>query len=187
MLKAAESPLYRDMERTLYTKGEIRSRTEELGRQITEDYAGDEVVCVCILKGAAVFFSDLVRCIDLPLKLDFMSISSYGTATVSSGVVRILKDLDRDILNQNVLVVEDIIDTGLTLSFLSQNLVTRGAKTLKICTLLDKPARRKVPLVPDYVGFQIEDHFVIGYGLDYVEKYRNLPDIGILRPEVYSV
>lgn len=187
MIKASESPLYQDMQRTLLTKGQIQSRIEELGRQITKDYNGREVVCVCILKGAAVFLSDLIRCMDLPVKLDFMSISSYGSATASSGVVRILKDLDRDIVGQDVLVVEDIIDTGLTLSFLSKNLLTRGAKTLKICTLLDKPARRKVPLVPDYAGFQIEDHFVVGYGLDFAERYRNLPDIGILRPEVYSV
>ena len=186
MLKATESSLYQISQKTLLTREQIQARTEELGRQITADYAGREIVCICILKGAAVFFSDLIRCIDVPLKLDFMSISSYGTATASSGVVRILKDLDRDIVGQEVLVVEDIIDTGLTLSFLTRNLVARGAMGLKVCTLLDKPARRKVPLVPDYVGFQIEDHFVVGYGMDYLELYRNLPDIGIVKPEVYS-
>ena len=186
MLNASESSLYKISEKTLLTKEQIQSRTEELGRQISNDYGGREVVCICILKGAAVFFSDLIRCIDLPMRLDFMSISSYGTATASSGVVRLLKDLDRDIVGQHVLVVEDIVDTGLTLSFLTQNLMARGAKTLKTCTLLDKPFRRKVSLTPDYVGFQIEDHFVIGYGMDYEELYRNLPDIGILRPEVYS-
>jgi len=180
MLNATESSLYKVSERLLLTKEQINTRTEELGRQITADYDGREVVCLCILKGAAVFFSDLIRCIDLPMRLDFMSISSYGTATASSGVVRILKDLDRDIVGQDVLVVEDIVDTGLTLSFLTQNLVARGAGTLKTCTLLDKPFRRKVPLLPDYVGFQIEDYFVVGYGMDYEEYYRNLPDIGII-------
>ena len=186
MLQASESSLYKISEKTLLTKEQIQSRTEELGRLISNDYGGCELVCICILKGAAVFFSDLIRCIDVPMRLDFMSISSYGSATASSGVVRLLKDLDRDIVDQDVLVVEDIVDTGLTLSFLTQNLMARGAKTLKTCTLLDKPFRRKVTLVPDYVGFQIEDHFVIGYGMDYLELYRNLPDIGILRPEVYS-
>lgn len=187
MLEVSESLLYRDMERMLLSREQIQTRILELGRQITKDCAGQELVCICILKGAAVFFTDLIRCIDLHTKLDFMSISSYGSATASSGVVRIQKDLDKDIVNQDVLVVEDIIDTGLTLSFLSKNLMARGARTLKICTLLDKPARRKVPLTPDYVGFQIDDYFVIGYGLDYADRYRNLPDIGILRPEVYSV
>jgi hypoxanthine phosphoribosyltransferase len=186
MLKASESSLFAISEKTLFTEEQIRIRTEELGREISADYKGREVVCICRLKGAAFFFSDLVRCIDLPMRLDFMSISSYGTATASSGVVRILKDLDRDIVGQDVLVVEDIVDTGLTLSFLTQNLMARGAGTLKTCTLLDKPFRRKVPADPDYVGFQIEDHFVIGYGMDYKEYYRNLPEIGILKPEVYS-
>lgn len=186
MLEAQSSVLYRDVDRLLLSREQIGMRIEALGRQITQDYAGREIVCVCILKGAVTFFTDLLRCIDLPLKVDFMSISSYGNATTSSGVVRIIKDLDKDILGQDVLVVEDIIDTGLTLSFLSQNLMTRGAKSLRICTLLDKPTRRKVELTADYTGFQIEDHFVIGYGLDFAERYRNLPDIGILRPEVYS-
>lgn len=187
MLKAQSSTLYNDMVRVLLTREQIQARVAEMGRQITDDYAGQEVVCICILKGAVTFFTDLIRCIDLPLKLDFMSISSYGSATTSSGVVRINKDLDKDILGQDVLVVEDIVDTGLTLSFLSRNLIMRGAKSLKICTLLDKPARRKVELKPHYTGFQVDDHFVVGYGLDYAERYRNLPEIGILRPEVYSV
>lgn len=187
MLDAQSSVLYKDVDRLLLTREQISKRVEELGKEITNDYAGQKIVCVCILKGSATFFADLLRCVDLPLKVDFMSISSYGSATASSGVVRIVKDLDKDILGKDVLVVEDIIDTGLTLSFLSQNLMTRGAKSLRICTLLDKPARRKVELKADYTGFLIDDHFVVGYGLDFAEQYRNLPDIGILRPEVYSV
>ena len=128
----------------------------------------------------------MIRAIDLPLRVDFMSISSYGSATKSSGVVRILKDLDRDIVGQHVLIIEDIVDSGLTLSFLKQNLLARGAASLSVCTLLDKPGRRKVALTPDYCGFEIEDAFVVGYGLDYAERYRNLPDIGVLKPEVYT-
>ena len=133
-----------------------------------------------------MFFSDLIRSIDLPLTIDFMSISSYGSATKSSGVVRILKDLDKDIVGRHVLIIEDIIDTGLTLSFLKENLKARGAASLAVCTLLDKPSRRKTDLKPDYRGFEIDDYFVVGYGLDYAERYRNLPDIGVLKPEVYS-
>ncbi len=186
MLNRDASPLYKDLDRLLLTKEQIMARVAELGRQLTAEYAGSDLVCICILKGATTFFSDLIRCIDLPLHLDFMSISSYGSATKSSGVVRILKDLDKDIVGRDALIVEDIIDTGLTLSFLAENLKARGARSLKVCTLLDKPYRRKTALVPDYCGFVIEDHFVVGYGLDYAEAYRNLPDIGVLRPEVYS-
>ena len=186
MLKAQEAAVYQDIQEILLSKDQIAERVQQLGLQITREHQGRELVCVCILKGAASFFTDLIRCVDLPLTVDFMSTSSYGSATTSSGVVRIMKDLDKDIVGKDVLVVEDIIDTGLTLSFLKENLVARGARSLKICTLLDKPARRKVELTPDYAGFQIEDLFVVGYGLDYAEKYRNLPDIGILKPEVYS-
>lgn len=187
MINQDESMLYRDLSRLLYTREQIAQRVSEMGRQLTQDFAGADLVCVCILKGAATFFSDLIRAIDLPLTVDFMSISSYGSATQSSGVVRILKDLDRDIVGRDVLIIEDIIDSGLTLSFLEKNLTARGARTLSIATLLDKPARRKAKLSPKYSGFEIDDHFVVGYGLDYAEKYRNLPDIGILRPEVYSL
>lgn len=186
MINRDTSPLYKDLDTILLTREQIEARVGEMGAQLTRDYEGHDLVCVCILKGAASFFSDLIRCIDVPLHTDFMSISSYGSATKSSGVVRILKDLDKDIVGRDVLVIEDIIDTGLTLSFLSENLRARGAKSLSVCTLLDKPYRRKVDLIPDYRGFEIEDHFVVGYGLDFAERYRNLPDIGILRPEVYS-
>ncbi len=186
MLDPKTSPLYKDLETLLLTSEQISARVAEMGANLTRDFAGRDLVCVCILKGAALFFSDLLRCIDLPLNIDFMSISSYGSATKSSGVVRILKDLDKDIVGRDVLIIEDIIDTGLTLSFLKQNLVARGAASLSVCTLLDKPSRRKTDLTPDYKGFTIDDYFVVGYGLDYDERYRNLPDIGVLRPEVYS-
>ncbi|MBR1408956.1 MAG: hypoxanthine phosphoribosyltransferase [Clostridia bacterium] len=170
----------------LLTKDEIAAKVAELGAQITRDYEGKDLVVICILKGAVVFFVDLIRKIDLPLTMDFMSISSYGSATKSSGVVRILKDLDKPINGKDVLVVEDIVDSGMTLSFLRDNLISRGAASLKIATLLDKPDRRKVPLHVDYCGFVIPDEFVVGYGLDYAEQYRNLPDIGVLRPEIYT-
>ena len=179
--------LYADLkDEILLTREQIASRVKEMGKQIAEDFAGKDMVVICILKGAAVFFVDLIREIDLPMSIDFMAISSYGSATKSSGVVRILKDLDKPINGKDVLIVEDIVDSGMTLSFLKENLLSRGAKSLRICTLLDKPERRRVPLHVDYFGFVIPDEFVVGYGLDYAEKYRNLPDIGVLRPEIYE-
>ena len=178
--------MYNDLDGILYTKDQLAEAVKKLGQQITRDYAGKKPVLVCILKGASVFFVDLIREIDLPMSMDFMAISSYGSATKSSGVVRIMKDLDKPINGKDVLVVEDIVDSGMTLSFLRENLLSRGAKSLKICTLLDKPERRRVPLHVDYFGFVIPDEFVVGYGLDYAEKYRNLPDIGVLRPEIYE-
>ena len=181
------SELYKDLEKVLITKDEIAEKVKELGRTITKDYEGKKPVLVCILKGASVFFADLIREIDLPLTLDFMAISSYGSATKTSGVVRILKDLDNDILGKDVIIVEDIVDTGVTLSYLMKILIQRGARSLKIAALLDKPARRKVPdLHVDYMCFDIPDAFVVGYGLDYDQTYRNLPDIGILSPKIYS-
>ena len=179
--------LYKDLDSVLISKEDIAEKVSALGRRITEDYSGKNPVMVCILKGAAVFFTDLIREIDLPLTLDFMAISSYGSATKTSGVVRILKDLDNDILGKDVIVVEDIVDTGITLSYLSKILKQRGAKSLRIATLLDKPARRKVnDLKVDYMCFDIPDAFVVGYGLDYDQKYRNLPDIGVLSPRIYG-
>ena len=165
---------------------QLSARVAELGAQITADYRGRDLVIVGILKGAVVFLSDLIRHIDLPLTIDFMAISSYGNATKSSGVVRIMKDLDRDLVEKHVLVVEDIIDTGLTMSFLKNNLLSRGASSIRVCALLDKPERRLVRLSSDYTGFTIPDAFVIGYGLDYDQKYRNLPEICVLRPEFYE-
>lgn len=179
--------LYKDLEKVLITKEGISLKVKELGRRISQDYAGKSPVMVCILKGAAVFFSDLIREIDLPLTLDFMAISSYGSATKTSGVVRILKDLDNDILGKDVIVVEDIVDSGITLNYLQKLLKQRGANSLRIATLLDKPARRKIPdLRIDYFCFDIPDAFVVGYGLDYDQKYRNLPDIGVLSPRIYE-
>lgn len=181
------SELYKDLDRVLLTREEIAVKVRELGEKITRDYAGRKPVLVCILKGAAVFFTDLIREIDLPLTLDFMAISSYGSATKTSGVVRILKDLDNDILGKDVIVVEDIVDSGITLSYLTKILVQRGAKSLRIAALLDKPARRKVQdLEVDYRCFDIPDAFVVGYGLDYDQTYRNLPDIGVLSPKIYE-
>ena len=183
----ANRQMYADLkEELLLTREQIAARVQEMGRQITEDFRGRDLTVICILKGAVVFFVDLVREIDLPMTMDFMAISSYGSATKSSGVVRILKDLDHAIAGRHVIIVEDIVDTGKTLAFLKENLLARGAASLKICTLLDKPERRQVEIEADYFGFVIPNEFVVGYGLDYAEKYRNLPEIGVLKPEVYS-
>ena len=182
-----ENELYRDLEKVLITRDEIAKKVRELGEQIKKDYEGKKPVLICVLKGASIFFADLVREISLPLTLDFMAISSYGSATKTSGVVRILKDLDHDIVGKDVIIVEDIVDSGITLSYLTKILKQRGANTLRIATLLDKPARRKVnDLTVDYMCFDIPDAFVVGYGLDYDQTYRNLPDIGILSPKVYE-
>ncbi len=181
-----DAQMYADLDSILITREEIGKAIKKMGETIARDYAGKEPVMIGILKGAVLFFSDLIREIDLPLKTEFMAISSYGSSTKTSGVVRILKDLDRDILNQDVLIVEDIVDTGLTLSYLKRALLERGPASIKIVTLLDKPARRRVELAPDYSCFEIPDAFVVGYGLDYDEKYRNLPDIGVLHPRIYS-
>ena len=175
-----------DIDRVLLTEDEIQQRVAELGEQLSQDYAGKDLVIVCILKGALHFMADLTRKISIPVDMDFMAISSYGARTKSSGEVRILQDLDAAIANRHVLIVEDIVDSGLTLKYLVDNLSSRRPASLKIATLLDKPARRVVPISPDYNGFLIPDEFVVGYGLDYAEKYRNLPFIGILKPEVYS-
>lgn len=179
--------LYGDLTGILVRREEIAAKVKDLGKTITRDYAGKEPVMVCILKGASVFFADLIREIDLPLTLDFMAISSYGDATKTSGVVRVLKDLDKDILGKDVILVEDIVDTGVTLSYLRSMLLHRGAASIRIAALLDKTARRKVKdLKVDYVCFDIPDEFVVGYGLDFSQKYRNLPDIGVLSPDVYE-
>lgn len=178
--------MHKDLAYVLLAEEAIQKRVEELGRQITRDYEGKELVLVGILKGAVVFFSDLIRHVELPMSMDFMAISSYGNATKSAGVVRILKDLDKDIVGKHIIIVEDIVDSGLTLSFLKENLVSRGAASLRICALLDKPERRKVDIKADYQGFTIPDAFVVGYGLDYAERYRNLPYIGVLKPEIYT-
>ncbi len=181
-----DAKLYQDLTKVLVTREEIAKAVKELGQRITKDYAGKEPVLVGILKGAVVFYSDLIREIDLPLTTDFMALSSYGSATKSSGVVQVLKDLNRDITGRDVMIVEDIVDSGTTLSYLKKYLADRGANSIKIVTLLDKPARRRVELTADYYCFTIPDEFVVGYGLDYDEKYRNLPDIGVLHPRIYG-
>lgn len=180
------SQMYGDLESILISSEEIRDAVKKLGARITRDYAGKEPVMIGILKGAVLFFSDLIRQIDLPLRTEFMAISSYGSATKTSGVVRILKDLDQDISGKDVIIVEDIVDSGLTLSYLKRALLERGPSSIRIVALLDKPARRKVELVPDYFCFEIPDAFVVGYGLDFDERYRNLKDIGVLQPRIYS-
>ncbi len=164
----------------LISQQEIEKRVKELGKQIEKDYAGKAPYMVCILKGSLIFFSDLIRNIDLPIIVDTMSVSSYGASTISSGNVRIKKDLVDDIAGKDVIVVEDIIDSGHTLNALCKLLSERKPASLKVATLLDKPSRRKVEFKGDYVGYEIEDKFVIGYGLDYAEKYRNLPYVGVL-------
>ena len=166
----------------MLTAEQIGNRIRELAAQISKDYQGKNPLLIGVLKGAVIFLSDLIRQIEVPVEIDFMAVSSYGVDTDSSGVVRILKDLEQSIQGKDVLIVEDIVDTGLTLNYLRENLITRQPKTLKVITLLDKPDRRKVPFEPDYCGFIIPDRFVIGYGLDYDEDYRHLADLCILNP-----
>ncbi len=178
--------MHKDIESILLTSEQIQERVGQLGARITADYKGKDLLTVCILKGSVIFFADLLRAIQLPLETDFVAISSYGSSTSSSGAVRILKDLDQSIRGKNVLVIEDIIDSGLTLKYLLENLTSRRPESLNVCTLLDKPERRTVHIEPAYNGFPIPNKFVVGYGLDYAEKYRNLPYIGILKPSVYS-
>lgn len=179
--------LVNDIGEVLISEEAIAARVAELGRQISSDYAGRTLTLVSVLKGSLPFMADLMRQISLPLRIDLMEVSSYGgTATESSGLVRIIKDLSASISGEDVLLVEDIIDTGLTLNYLVRYLRGKNPNSLKICTLLDKPARRLAEIPVDYQGFEIPDQFVVGYGLDYGERYRNLRFVGVLRPEVYS-
>jgi hypoxanthine phosphoribosyltransferase len=165
----------------LVSEQELQARVRELGAKISRDYAGRGLLLVGVLKGAVFFLSDLMRFIEIPVEVDFMAVASYGSATDSSGVVRILKDLDAAIEDRDVLIVEDIVDSGLTLQYLLRNLGSRNPRTLEVCALLTKPARRKVELQAKYVGFEIEDTFVVGYGLDYAERHRNLPFVAALQ------
>ena len=168
----------------LISNDEIQDRAKELAEEIERDYQGREIVVVCVLKGAFIFTADLIRYLSLPSQVEFLAVSSYGSSTKSSGVIKIIKDLDVNIRGKDVLLVEDIVDTGLTLNYLKENLKSRGPESLKICTLLDKPDRREVDIHADYVGFVIDDYFVVGYGLDYCENYRNLRGVNLL-PEKY--
>jgi hypoxanthine phosphoribosyltransferase len=183
---ATPASMHDDIEEILLTEDQIQARVGELGRQLAADYEGRFPVLVSVLKGSIVFLADLVRSMPVPLSVDLMELSSYGASTESSGQVRILKDLSGPIKGRDVIVVEDIIDTGLTLNYLLKYLHDRGPATVRICCLLDKPARRLAEIAIDYRGFTIADRFVIGYGLDYDERYRNLPYIGVLRPSVYG-
>lgn len=176
-----------DIDHILVTQEQLSAKVAELGAIISRDYAGHDLLLVSILKGAVVFMADLMRAVTIPCGIDFMVVSSYGGAnTNSTGLVKIIKDLDEDLSGKDVLIVEDILDTGITLSHLVPMLKMRKPSSVKICTILSKPSRRKADIVPDYIGFEVPDEFVVGYGLDYDEKYRNLPYVGVLKPEVYS-
>ncbi len=178
--------MHSDLDRIVVTEEQIKERVRELGAEISRDYGGETVLLVAVLRGAALFVADLARTIDSPVEVDFMAVSSYGSSTESSGVVRIIKDLEELIEGRHVIVVEDIIDTGLTLKYLLKNLASRKPKSLEIVSLLYKKDKQRVPISCKYVGFDVPDEFVVGYGLDYAERYRNLPYIGVLRPEIYS-
>lgn len=175
-----------DIEKILVDKDTIKNRVKELGAEITREYQGKDLLVVGVLKGGFMFMADLVREIQCKMDLDFMSVSSYGNATESSGIVRIIKDIDTSIAGKHVLLVEDLIDSGLTLSHLKQLLNTRRPKSIKICTMFDKPSRRKVDMKMDFIGLEIPDYFIVGYGLDYGGLYRNLPDVCVLKPEIYT-
>lgn len=175
-----------DIEQVLFSEETLAKRIAELGAELTQDYKGDNLLVLGILKGSNMFMADLIREIKMPMKLDFMMVSSYGNSTESTGVVKIIKDVEYAIKDQHVLIVEDIIDSGLTLKYLKELLETRNPKSVKICTLLDKPARRTENVEINYVGFEVPDEFIVGYGIDYAEYYRNLPYIGVLKREVYE-
>ncbi|MFC0274282.1 hypoxanthine phosphoribosyltransferase [Metabacillus herbersteinensis] len=175
-----------DIEKILVTEEQIREKVKELGLLLTEEYNDRFPLVIGVLKGAMPFMGDLIKYVDTYLEMDFMDVSSYGTSTVSSGEVKILKDLDTSVEGRDILIIEDIIDSGLTLSYLVKLFRYRKAKSIKIVTLLDKPTGRKADIKADYVGFEVPDEFVVGYGLDYIERYRNLPYIGVLKPEIYQ-
>ncbi|ARU60584.1 hypoxanthine phosphoribosyltransferase [Tumebacillus avium] len=178
--------MHTDVQEILFTEEEVAAKVRELGELITREYQGKELLVIGILKGAAMFMGDLVKRIGMVVEMDFMAVSSYGKSSESSGVVRIIKDLDKSIEGRHVLIVEDIIDTGLTLHYLKNLLEQRNAASVKVAALLDKPERRQVEISPDYLGFSVPDHFIVGYGLDFAERYRNLPYVGVLKPEVYQ-
>ena len=175
-----------DIQEVLFSEEQLKNRVQEIAQQITADYQGKEIMLISVLRGSFVFMADLCRAIDLPCTLDFMAVSSYGKGTKSSGQVQITKDLSEDISDRHIIVVEDILDSGNTLSYLLKILENRHPASIRLCTLLDKPDRRVKPVQVHYSGFTIPDAFVVGYGLDYAEKYRNLPYIGILKPRVYG-
>ena len=184
-----------DMAYLLLSREQIAQRVKELGECIRRDFEGKKPLMVCILKGSVVFFSDLIRSVDMPLEIEFMTASSYGSATVSSGEVKVVGALDEKIRDRHVILVEDIIDSGRTIAYINEitistkdkaDMLNKGVKSLTVCTLLDKPSRRVSDVQPDYTGFEVPDAFVVGYGLDYAQAYRNFPDIGVLKPEIYE-
>lgn len=175
-----------DIRAVLVSEQQLKDKVAQLGAQISQDYAGKDLVLVSILKGAVVFMADLMRAVTIPCSIDFMVGSSYGAGTTTTGQVKIIKDLDSDLSGKDVLIVEDILDTGVTLSNLVPMLKMRDPNSVRICAILDKPSRRRADIQADYIGFQVPDEFVVGYGLDYDEKYRNLPYVGVLKPSVYE-
>lgn len=176
-----------DIERICYSEDQLRDRVTEMGRQITEDYAGKRLVVISVLRGAAIFMADLVRAIDLPIEMDYMAISSYGSGAVSSGIVRVLKDITSDIEGKHVLIAEDIVDSGLTLNYTIKSLASHHPADIEVAALLYKDRKDAPRIDCKYVGFEVPDEFIVGYGLDYAERYRNLPYIGILKHEVYDL
>jgi hypoxanthine phosphoribosyltransferase len=175
-----------DIKEVLYNEDELRDRVRQMGAKISNDYCGKELILIGVLKGSVIFMSDLLKEITIPCKMDFMAVSSYGNSTETSGVVRILKDLDFEIQGKDILIVEDIIDSGVTLKYLMKYLSARKPNSLEIVCLLNKPDRRKADIDVKYLGYDVPDHFLVGYGLDYAEKYRNLPYVGILKEEIYK-
>ncbi|WP_234117040.1 hypoxanthine phosphoribosyltransferase [Clostridium hydrogenum] len=175
-----------DIKKILLDEEKISKKIKEIGKNISEDYKGKELILIGVLKGSVMYMAELMKQIDIPCTMDFMSVSSYGNSTTSSGVVKILKDLDASIEGKDVLIVEDIIDSGITLKYLAQYLRAKNPNSLEITTLLNKPERRKADIEVKYIGFEVPDYFLVGYGLDYAEKYRNLPFIGILKEEIYK-
>ncbi len=175
-----------DIQSVLISQEELADAVQKLGERISKDYEGKNLMLVSVLKGSVVFMADLMRAITIPASIDFMSVSSYGSGVKTSGVVRIIKDLDEELNGRDILIVEDILDSGMTLSYLKEHIQAKGAHSIRIATLLDKPERRKVDIHPDYSCFSVPDEFVVGYGLDYAERYRNLPYVGILKPRVYE-
>lgn len=181
-----DNSIMNDIERVLISEEELGNIVKRIGEQITQDYTGKDLLLVSVLKGSVIFMADLMREIKLPCNIDFMAVSSYGSGTKSSGVVKIIKDLDQSIEGKDLLIVEDILDSGRTLNYIREILTARNPKSIKICTLFDKPERREVDLYADYIGAPVPNEFIVGYGLDYNEYYRNLPFIGILKRSVYT-
>lgn len=178
--------MHNDIKRVLYTEDQLKQRVSELAAEIKRDFEGEDLLMVGVLRGAVMFYADLARELDMPLHMNFMALSSYGASSHSSGVVRIQYDMEEDITDRNVIIIEDIVDSGLTLQYLTKTLLSRNPAVLKTCCLFDKPSRRRVDFEADYVGFEVPDVFIVGYGLDYAERYRNLKYIGELKPEVYA-